>query len=226
LKGTTVKDRPLADRPRERLARLGVDALTVDELLAIILISGSGESVLDTARRVMKTFGGLRGVSAASVEQLCEVRGIGLAKATQIRAAFELANRLATTQEARKAIVKTPEQVVDQVGTRLAYAKKEHFKALLLSTRGGLIRIAEISVGSLDASIVHPREVFSEAIGSGAASVIFAHNHPSGDPEPSPEDVSITGRLVKVGELVGIDVLDHVIIAGTRFVSMKRKGLL
>ncbi len=108
----------------------------------------------------------------------------------------------------------------------MANAKKEHFKALLLSTRGGLIKIAEISVGSLDASIVHPREVFSEAIGSGAASVIFAHNHPSGDPEPSPEDVAITGRLVKVGELVGIDVLDHVIIAGTRFVSMKRRGLL
>ena len=173
----------------------------------------------------MDRFGDLRRIANASVEELCTVRGIGLAKASQIKAAFELANRLQSSPEGEQPVVKTPEDVVIQAESKLTGRKKEHFMALLLDTRGKMIKLAEVSVGSLDASIVHPREVFGEAMAASAASVVFVHNHPSGDPEPSTEDIELNKRLVEVGELVGIDVLDHVIIAGNKFVSMKRKGL-
>ncbi|MFC2048224.1 DNA repair protein RadC [Chloroflexota bacterium] len=154
------------------------------------------------------------------------MRGIGLAKATQIKAAFELANRLEGYSElGKKPVVKTPGEVVSLVRGRLKGKKKEHFLALLLDTRGQLIRISEISVGSLDTSIVHPREVFKEAVSASAASVIFVHNHPSGDPEPSEDDIKLTERLAQAGEIMGIDVLDHVVISDKNYLSLKGRGL-
>ena len=154
------------------------------------------------------------------------MRGIGLAKASQIKAAFELSNRLDGYLEAgEKPVVKTPEDVAGLVRGRLKGKKKEYFLVLLLDTRGQLIKIAEISVGSLDTSIVHPREVFKEAISASAASAIFAHNHPSGDPEPSEDDIKLTEKLAQAGEIIGIDVLDHIIIGDKRYLSLKGQGL-
>jgi DNA repair protein RadC len=223
----TIHDLPVADRPRERLQRLGVEALSAQEILAVILGRGiAGESVMVTAQRLLSQFGGLKGIAAASLEELSQIRGIGLAKASQIKAAVELARRTEGYSESTgNPTVKTPEDVFNLAQGRLQGKKKEYFLAALLDTRAHLIKLAEISIGSLDGSIVHPREVFKEAISATASSVIFIHNHPSGDTEASEDDIRVTKRLAEVGEIVGITVLDHVIIGGKSYTSLKREGL-
>ncbi len=174
-KSFTIHDLPASERPRERLQKFGAEALSAQEILAVILGRGiSGESVMVTAQRLLSKFGSLKGIAGASLEELSGVRGIGLAKAAQIRAVFELVSRIEDYHDSEKReVVKTPEDVVAQVRSRLKSKKKEYFLALLLDTRNQLIRVAEISVGSLDSSIVHPREVFKEAISASAASVIL-----------------------------------------------------
>ena len=226
-KSFTIHDLPASERPRERLQKFGAEVLSAQEILALILGRGiSGESVMVTAQRLLSQFGSLKGIAGASLEELARVRGIGLAKAAQIRAAFELASRLESYQSTeKKETVKTPEDVVALVRSRLKGKKKEYFLALLLDTRNQLIRVAEISVGSLDSSIVHPREIFKEAVAASAASAIFVHNHPSGDPEASEDDLNLTKRLAEAGEIMGIDVLDHVIIGEEKYLSLKREGL-
>lgn len=223
----TIHDLPVSERPRERLQKFGAEALSAQEILALIMGRGvSGESVMVTGQRLLSRFGSLKGIAGASLEELFQVKGIGLAKASQIQAAFELASRLESYSETgKKPIVKTPEDVVSLLRGRLKDKKKEYFMVLLLDTRNQLIKASEVSVGSLDASIVHPREVFREAITGSAASVIFAHNHPSGDPAASEDDIRLTKRLVEVGEIVGIDVLDHIIIGDNNYLSLKREGL-
>jgi DNA repair protein RadC len=223
----TIHDLPASERPRERLQRLGAEALSAQEVLALILGRGiSGESVMVTAQRLLGEFGGLKGVADASLEELSKIRGIGLAKAAQIKAAAELGARVdGHAGDADKVPLTTPEAVATLVGGKLREKKKEYFLALFLDTRNRLIRMAEISVGSLDSSIVHPREVFKEAVAASAAGVVFVHNHPSGDTEPSPDDIALTKRLVEAGEIMGIDVLDHVIIGGRDYLSLKREGL-
>ncbi len=225
MKGITIQHMPPSERPRERLQERGAEALSVQELMAVVLGTGAGESVTETVKRLVEHFGDLNGISVASVEELVQVKGIGPAKASKIKATFELAHRLASSPAGQKPVLKTPEEVVDQVAGRLRGERKEHFLALLLDTRGRVIKPCEVSVGSLDASIVHPREVFRAAMSASAASVVFVHNHPSGDPEPSVEDIQLTKRLAEVGDLVGISVIDHIIVAGGKFVSLKRRGL-
>lgn len=226
-KSFTIHDLPVSERPRERLQKLGAEALSAQEILAVLLGRGvSGESVMVTAQRLLSKFENLKGIAEASVEELSQLKGIGIAKAAQIKAAFELSSRLeGYAQMGGKTVVKTPEDVMGLVGGKLWGKKKEYFLALLLDTRNQLIKVAEISVGSLDSSIVHPREVFKEAISASAAAVIFAHNHPSGDAQASPDDVKLTKRLAEAGELLGIDVLDHIIIGDKKFLSLKREGL-
>jgi len=223
----TIHDLPVSERPRERLQRFGVEALSAQEILALILGRGiAGESVTVTAQRLLSQFGNLKGIAGASIEELAQVKGIGPAKASQIKAAFELANRLEGYSEpGKKSLVKTPDEAVSSVRGRLKGKKKEHFLVLLLDTRGQVTKISEVSVGTLDSSLVHPREVFKEAISASAASVIFVHNHPSGDLEPSEDDIKLTERLVRAGEIVGINVLDHIIIGDKEHLSLKGKGL-
>jgi len=223
----TVHDLPLSERPRERLLKLGSEALSAQEVLALILGRGvKGESVMVTSQKLLSRFGNLKGIANASIEELTQTKGIGPAKAAQIKAALELSKRLeADISEKPKPIIKSPEDVAAVVKTRLKGKKKEHFFVLCLDTRNRLINDRLVSIGSLDTSIVHPREVFREAVSSSAASVIFAHNHPSGDPEPSKEDVELTKRLAKAGEIIGIDVLDHIIVCNENYLSLKAKNL-
>jgi DNA repair protein RadC len=224
----TVHDLPLSDRPRERLFKLGSESLTSQEILALILGRGTkGESVMIIAQKLLSRFGNLKNMASASVEELRQVKGIGPAKAAQIRAAFEISKRLEDLPvEATSITVKSPEDVIKTARTLLKGKKKEHFLILCLDTRNHLIKTNVVSIGSLDCSIVHPREVFKEAISSSAASVIFIHNHPSGDPTPSEDDIKMTKRLIEAGEIIGIDVLDHIVICDSEHLSMKAKNLV
>ena len=223
----TVHDLPLSERPRERLSKLGSEALSSQEILALILGRGiKGESVIVTAQKLLTKFGNLRNLASASVEELTQIKGIGPAKAAQIKATFELGKRLEdSSSEGTKITVKSPEDAIKAAKSQLKGKKKEHFVVLCLDTRNHLINTHKISIGSLDCSIAHPREVFKEAISSCAASVIFMHNHPSGDPTPSEDDIKLTKRLVEAGEIIGIDVLDHIIICDRDHLSMKARNL-
>jgi DNA repair protein RadC len=227
-KSFTIHDLPETERPRERLQRLGAENMSAQEILALVLGRGiSGESVMVTSQRLLDRFENLQGIANASIEELRKVRGIGLAKACQIKAAFELANRWSGTAGYKnKNLVRTPEEAYNELKGRSRDKKKEYFWAILLDTRNQVIKTAEISVGSLDTSIVHPRELFKEAIAASASSVIVAHNHPSGNPEASQDDIKLSKRLVEAGTVVGIEIVDHIVIGDGKFISMKREGLL
>ena len=225
----TVRDIPISERPRERLLNLGAEALSAQEILALVLGSGvKDESVMVTAQRLISAFGSLKDIADASIEELTALNGIGPAKATQLKAAFELGRRVHAeyTGAIKGRAIKTPDDAVKSIGVQLRGKKKEHFWVILLDTRNQVIRRSEISVGSLDSSIVHPREVFKEAISASASSVLFVHNHPSGDPQPSREDMELTKRLVEAGSLIGIEVLDHIIISDREYLSMNGSGLM
>jgi DNA repair protein RadC len=227
VRGLTVRDLPLSERPRERLARLGAEALSEQELLACILGRGvAGDSVLVSARRLLAVFGTLRGIAEASVEELSSLHGIGPAKAIQLKAAVELARRLASVSNGQQPVIDSVEAAAALLRPHLLDKKKEHFIALLLDNRHRLIRMSPIAIGSLSATLVHPRELFKEAIAASAAAVIVAHNHPSGDPEPSEHDVQMSRRLVEAGRLLGIEVLDHLILGTGGVISLKAAGVI
>lgn len=222
----TINDLPRAERPRERLQKFGAEALSSQELLALLLGRGiKGESVMVTAQRLLSSFGNIKNLSEASIEELSSIKGIGLAKAAQLKAAFELARRKDDHDE-RQIPVKSHQDVIKLVKQRLKDKKKENFLILCLDTRNNLIRIGNISTGTLDANLVHPREVFKEAIQSLASSIILVHNHPSGNPEPSEADLDITKRIQETGKIVGIDVLDHIIVGDNTSFSFKEKGIV
>jgi DNA repair protein RadC len=226
-----IREWPEDERPRERLMKFGAEGLSEAQLLAIVLATGeasTGQSALDLARHLVTTFDGLRALDAASIAELCQIRGIGPAKATSIKAALELGKRLAGQPVQRYLKVTSPQDLVNYFQPRLQYLRKEVFKAVLLDTKHQMLKDVTVSEGSLSASLVHPREAFLPAIKESAAAVIFLHNHPSGDPTPSAEDKELTLRLAEVGQLVGIGVLDHIIIGSGSpgYISFRDTGLL
>ncbi len=225
-KSFTIHDLPKEERPRERLVKFGEQALSVQELLQIILGRGiAGESVVVTAQKLLSQFGSLQKLAEASIEELSLIKGIGLAKATQIKAVFEIGHRLSTQVPSYKSReLSDPKKVYRLIKSKLKDYHKEHFYIIALNSRN--YSVAEVSVGSLNASIVHPREVFSEAIKNKAASVIFVHNHPSGDPEPSEGDLITTKRLVEAGKILEIEIVDHIIVTNNNFLSFKERKLL
>lgn len=221
-----IREMPCDERPRERLQRHGASALSTTELLAIQLRIGTREhSAVGLAGLLLHQFEGLRGVANASLEELSRVKGIGPVKATEICAAVELGRRLSALSHEDKPCIRSPQDVSNLLMAELRDLKKEHLKSLLLDTKNRVMKIMTVSVGILDSSLVHPREVFKDAIIASAAAIIVAHNHPSGDPTPSAEDRRITQRLHECGTLLGIELLDHVIIGDNRFVSLKERGV-
>jgi DNA repair protein RadC len=218
---------PKEERPRERLLHYGAEALSNSELLAILLRTGTAnESAVKLAGKVLAACGGLRHLTDMTVEQLTAIKGIGLAKALQLKAGIELGRRLSRSRLEDAPAVRSPREAAELVHDELRYLTKEHFIVLFLNTKNRVIGKETMSIGSLNASIVHPREVFRSAIRRNSASIICAHNHPSGDPTPSPEDIEVTRRLSEAGKLIGIELLDHIIIADQAHVSLKELGYL
>jgi DNA repair protein RadC len=222
-----VKDWPPDERPRERLIRHGADSLSDAQLLAIILrTGGGGKGVLSLAIEMLDKFGGLREIESASLADLSGMKGLGAAKIAQLKAAFTLGKRMMSESAEGNPCFSSSRVVQTYFAPRFKNLKKEVFLSLLLDTKNRLIREVTVSEGTLTNSLIHPREAFREAIRESAASVLFVHNHPSGDPEPSRDDVAVTERLKATGDVVGIRVLDHVIIGDGKYVSMREKGIL
>lgn len=223
----TIKMLPETMRPREKLLRSSESSLTDDELLAILIKEGTaGISALELARKILADHhGNLRFLREASIEELTSQPGIGPAKAALIKAAVELGRRISLDVQ-QKLVIKSPDDVKHMLMEDMRYFDREHFRVLYLDRKGGLIFVEDVSIGSLHSAIVHPREVFKTAVKRSAASIILVHNHPSGDPTPSNEDIDITRRLIEAGNVLGIEVLDHVIIGEGRYCSLKSKGLI
>ncbi|MEK3879503.1 RadC family protein [Paenibacillus sp. FSL M7-0420] len=222
-----LRDLPHEERPRERMMHYGAESLSQAELLAILLRTGAHrESALLIAQRLLSQAGGLRGLADLSIEELTTINGIGPAKAVQLKAGIELGRRMANSRLTGPVIIRSPQDAAEILTEQLRYLQKEHFICLFLNTKNHVIAQETLSMGSLNASIVHPREVFRAAMKCSSAAIICAHNHPSGDPTPSPEDISLTSRLMQAGEIVGIDVLDHLVIGDSSYVSLKEKGYM
>lgn len=222
----TIKDIPSYDRPRERLLKYGAEVLSNAELIAIIIRTGNkNESAIALSNKIMN-IGDLNFLSECTVEELLKIKGIGSAKAAQIKAAVELSRRLKSFRSGYNISIRSPKDAADIVMEDMRHLKCEHLKVMFLNTKNVLMNIRDLSIGSLNSSIVHPREIYTEAIKKSSSSIIVLHNHPSGDPTPSDEDINITRRLFEVGKLVGIDMLDHIIIGDGTYISMKEKGII
>jgi len=224
---TLIKDVPQEERPRERMLQVGAPSLSNAELLALLLRTGSaGESVLALAQRVLSQVNGLKGLTQVTISELMEIHGIGLAKAVQIMAGVELGQRISRLLPEERYAVRTPEDAAQYVMDELRFENQEHFVCLFLNTKFRIIGKKYIFKGTLNSSVVHPREVFREAVRSSAAAIICVHNHPSGDPTPSQEDLEVTERLVEAGHLMGIEIVDHLIIGDQTYYSLREHGLI
>lgn len=222
----SVKDLPDSDRPRERLCIMGPEAMSSAELIAIILGSGTREApVLQLAQEIVARYDSMERLSEATIEELCQIKGIGMAKAVQLRAALSLGMRASRKAPALKQKVVAPSQAYNLLKDTLEKEKREFFVILLLDTKKRAIRHDIVAIGTLSRTLVHPREVFYPAIRHKAASVILAHNHPSGDPTPSQDDYEVTKSLVEAGRLMNIPVNDHLVIGDGCYVSLRQKGL-
>ncbi len=221
-----IRDMAEENRPRERLMQVGAQAVSTAELLAIILRTGvGGENVLRLAERLLSEFRDLPGLARANIAELTQVKGVGPAKAVEIKAALEIGRRLMASAPQEKARVTSPADAANLLMSEMMFLEQEHLRLILLDTRNGVLGTPTIYVGSLNASVIRIGELFRAAIKENAAAFIVAHNHPSGDPSPSPEDVNVTRQIVQAGKLLDISLLDHVIIGHQRYVSLKERGL-
>lgn len=221
-----IKDLDSADRPRERLELQGAEALSMAELLAILLRTGTrGRNAVNLAREILHGVGGLAGLQRTSYGELCRWDGVGPAKAAQIKAAVELGRRISRPQPEERPLIHTPADAAELVRYEMSGLEQEELRVLLLDTRNRLQQAVVVYRGSLNMSWIRVGEVFRDAVRWNSASVIVLHNHPSGDPTPSPEDVAVTRAMVQAGKLLDIEVLDHLVIGRNEFVSLRSRGL-
>jgi DNA repair protein RadC len=222
----TIKDLPTTERPRERLIRYGTGALSSTELLAIALGSGGpGLNVLELSSSLLARYEGLVGLARASCSELCQIKGMGPAKVAQVKAALELGRRLLLTGPESRPQVRSPADAAGLLMAEMGMLEKEHLRTLLLDTKNHVLASPTIYVGSINTSLIRVAEIFREAIKANCAGIIVAHNHPSGDPTPSQEDVAVTEQIVQAGKLLDIEVLDHLVIGHQRYVSLKERRL-
>ncbi|MGD8903852.1 MAG: DNA repair protein RadC [Anaerolineae bacterium] len=222
----TIKELPSRERPRERLLEYGVGALSTAELLAIILRTGTkDENVILLSHRLLARFGNLAGLVQASMPEMVAERGLGPAKVAQLKAALELGRRMLVESPEERPQIRAPADAANLVMTEMGVLEQEQLRVILLDTKNRVLSTPTIYVGSLNTSMIRVGELFREAIRANCASLIVVHNHPSGDPTPSPEDVAVTRQIVEAGKLLDIDVLDHLVIGRQRFVSLKERGL-
>ena len=223
---TMIRDLPRGERPRERLSEYGPSYLNNAELIAILLRTGvTGENVLNLAVRLLSHFQGLSGLSRATYRELCSLRGISDAKACQLLASLELGRRLVSLQPEDRAVITCPQDVANLLSAEMNILEQEHLRVVLLDTKNHVMGTSEIYIGNVNSSVVGAAEVFRPAIRDNSVAIVVVHNHPSGDPTPSSEDVATTEQLRASGELLGIEVLDHIILGGQRHVSLKDRGL-
>lgn len=221
-----IRDMAAQERPRERLLQAGAHSISTAELLAIIMRTGSGkENVLRLAEKLLAQFKDLSGLSRASVTEIMSVKGIGPVKAIEIKAALELGRRLAANMPEERPRVASPGDAANLLMSEMMFLEQEHLRLILLDTRNRVLATPTIYVGSLNSSVVRIGELFRAAIKENAAAFIVAHNHPSGDPSPSPEDINVTRQIVSAGKLLDIQLLDHIVIGYQRYVSLKERGL-
>lgn len=222
-----IRDVHIADRPRERLIRQGASSLSNQELIAILLRTGTREeSVLVLANRILSSFDKIQDLKDATIEEFMKVKGVGEAKAVQLLAAAEIGKRLYQKHSEGRYTIRSPEDAAAYLMTDMTSLNQEHLVVLFLNVKNEVLHKQTIFIGSLNSSIVHPRDIFREAVKRSAASIICAHNHPSGNPAPSPEDIDVTKRLIEAGSVMGIEVIDHVIIGNHKFISLKEKGYM
>jgi DNA repair protein RadC len=222
----TIKELPSNERPRERLLHYGANALANAELLAIILRTGTrDENVIRVSQRLLATFDGLAGLARANTSELTAEKGLGPAKVAQLKAALELGRRMLIESPEERPQIRAPADAANLVMSEMSLLEQEHLRVMLLDTKNRVLDTPTIYIGSLNTSLIRVGELFREAIRANCASLIVLHNHPSGDPTPSPEDVAVTKQIVEGGKLLDIDVLDHLIIGHGRFVSLKERGL-
>ncbi len=222
----TIRELPACERPRERLRDHGAGALSNSELLAIILRTGTpSENVLSLATAALARFGGLPGLSRASLGELCTQHGMGEAKAAQIKASLELGRRLLSAQPEERAVIRCPQDVANLLLAEMALLEQEHLRVVLLNSKNQVLAMPEVYKGSVNTAQVRVSELFREAIREGCPAIIVVHNHPSGDPTPSRDDIDMTRALIEAGKLLDIEVLDHIVIGGQDVVSLRDKGL-
>jgi DNA repair protein RadC len=222
----TIHDIPTGERPRERLLHYGAEALSTPELMAILLRTGSrGENVLDLATRLLADFGGLGGLSRATLSELSAFKGVGPAKAAQLKAGLEMGRRLLIAAPHERPQITSPADAANLLMLEMSHLEQEHLRVLLLDTKNHVLASPVIYKGNVNTSVIRIAELFREAIRHNSTALIIAHNHPSGDPTPSPEDIRVTRQIVEAGNLVDIEVLDHLIIGQGRYVSLKERGL-
>ncbi len=222
-----IRELPAGERPRERLKHMGAASLSSSELLAIVLRTGTAsENVLALASRLLSRFGGLVGLAKANFGEMCAIPGVGQAKAAQVKAALELGRRLSAAQPEERAVIRSPQDVADLLMSEMGLLDQEHLKVLLLNSKNQVISTCEVYRGNVNSAVIRPSELLRDAVRENCPAIIVVHNHPSGDPEPSSEDIAITRRMLEAGRMLDIEVMDHIIIGRQRYISLKERGCI